>query len=262
MSRERFTEQQILSSNHYARMCKERLFSEDDGSLVVPVRRKEQPHFRRIGGEVYRTLLQSSERDKTHGEAIAALMNVLKTGVVEIATPTFNGEGKLDPVGQVLFGPISPGQYHWWDDGGGTRIPLNDGRYIQPDICGKASAPTAFSATSGQPNVIIEVIQTHLPEKETLYELLQLSAMNYIVVFYFVAPGRKGTKYSRLSRPGPGKTTRILAAHYLLGRCLLQNGEKSGTPAPYLANEYDTWCAIHQQTFARVMQAKNVPPSK
>ena len=263
ISREKFTEQQILNSSDYVRMRSEGLLSDDECSLVIPVRRKDQPHFRRIGGVVYQTSLQPQEQDKTHGEAIAAIMNILKTQVVEITTPTFDVEGRLDPEGQVLFGPVSPGDYHWWDDSSGTRIPLNNGRYIQPDICGRASTPAAFSPTTVQPNVIIEVIQTHLPEKETLYELLQLSAMNYIVVLYFVAPGRKGTKYSRLSSPRAGGRMRILAAHYLSGRRLLENGQQRGEPAPYSANDYDIWYASQQVLLARVMRAKNEsPPGK
>lgn len=260
ISRKRYTEHEILKPECYAQMRTERLTSEGSDEPVIPVRNKESPHFRRIGESVYAELIQEKERDETHQAAIRLLMDALVNRAVEIVTPVFDENNNFDPDGQVLFGPIPAGEYHWWDDGGGTRIPVGNGRYIQPDICGRPKEPQSFWPSSSRPNIIIEVVQTHLPEEETLYELLRLSELNYLIVFFFVAPERRGTKYSRVSLSKPGHGT-IRAAHYITSRQFLENGNIKGAKAPLDSLEYKAWYEGQQKFLKRVMRAKNDQPN-
>jgi hypothetical protein len=76
-------------------------------------------------------------------------------------------------------------RYEWWRKASDCRIPFADERYIQPDICGRDVA--SFYPGAHNRSVIIEVIQTHYPEEETFFRLLQLSKQNRLVVFYFIA---------------------------------------------------------------------------
>lgn len=95
-------------------------------------------------------------------------------------------------------------------------------RYIQPDICGRATE--RFYPSARQQNVIIEVINTHPPELETFYALLHYSCFNHIVLFYFVAEGSIASQYSGFKQFGG--EAKIWVSHYLLDGKAFRNGNE------------------------------------
>lgn len=263
----------ILDEDIYKRMSELRLVSDDaDEVPVVPVRNKVAPHFRRLAKPTFIVPIQAPERDVTHSECIAQLMKAFRERSLAISTTIFGDRELSVPTSeQALLGPLAIGEYQWWDDTGGTRIPVGNGRYIQPDICGTPTKPSSFYPSSRTPRVIIEVIQTHPPEPETLLNLLSLSEQNHLVVLYFVKPGSSTTRYSQTQTWKRGEV-RVRAAHYLLGRRVLRNGVALGQTkedplagaAPYEQSAYDDWYRLTFKPFIdQVMRDKNAdPPSK
>jgi hypothetical protein len=134
--------------------------------------------------------------------------------------PTFDEDGKRNPDGQTLHAEQQFDQYVWWEDGTACRVPVGDARYIQPDICGR-STNSLFPAAKNR-SLIIEVIQTHIPEFETFFSLLDLSRYNFLVLFYFVAPQSFKTQYSQhFLTP---METKLRVSHYLLDGQVLNTG--------------------------------------
>ncbi|EBO9197612.1 hypothetical protein R259_22225, partial [Salmonella enterica] len=72
------------------------------------------------------------------------------------------------------------------------------------------------------PNIIIEVIRTHYPERDTFQKLLELSKTNHHVYFYFIEEGNKKSKLNSLSVKNGILTLRV--SHYLIGGQLYKNG--------------------------------------
>jgi len=254
----RFLEGEILIPAKYALMKSRQLWLDSDSSVpVIPVRKRGSPHFRRLSEGAYRHRVSGGEQDETHGQTIKALMRVLQTQTTSLLCPTFDEAGNLDSVGTVLLERLGPSDYAWYSDGVGTRIPLSGGRYIQPDICGWPTAAGRFWPTAERPAVIIEVVQRHLPETAAFIELVRLSAMNFLVVLYFVATGRKRTKYSRYGHTADGVDAHITAAHFVSGRCFYENGQPKGGPAPIDENEFAEWYSkLDSLVLSRVMKNK------
>jgi hypothetical protein len=219
----RYTETDIVNPSTYARMQMEPLFLEDDPDVLVwPIRREGAPHFRRSSnaGSIYRSLVGRRETDPTHSRCVETLTRELCAKRLRVWSATFDGESR-DPQGFAVHGQ-GDDVYDWWQDGAACRIPLSDGRFIQPDICGRSRAslfPTARSRS-----IVIEVVQTHLPEEETFFALLELSRWNYVVLFYYVAPGKLHSKYSWF-RSGEHEVD-ITVAYFLLNGVVYRNGRE------------------------------------
>lgn len=213
-----------------------------------------------LGRSAFRFPVQKQESDPTHNRVVSTLIAQLNAKPVVFRTNTFEG-GVLGE--QVLLGPLDTGEYEWWSDVTGNRIPVGNGRYIQPDICGRPKNQAAFCPSNDRPAVLIEVIQTHPPEWETLFYLLDLTEKNHLLVFYFVAPNRHGTKYS-YANEAQGQF-RVTSAFYLLDRKVFANGAPRNLPsAPRTLSEFRAWYKNFRATFLDdVMRLKNeIPPAK
>lgn len=249
----------VLNEARYAEMSQESLADTSDGTLVVAVRRQEAPHFRRLGSSPYRIAVQRRENNPMHNQTVSDLTAAFRAKTTVFQTRTFDESG---PAGvKILLGPADAGEYEWWSDDAGNRIPVGDGRYIQPDICGRSTQKDGFWATIGQPSLLVEVIQTHPPEAETLFHLLNLTERNHILVLYFVAPERRSTQFSYTLVTAQG--VHVTTAFYFISRQLFANGEaKVRIPeAPRALDEFVQWYAHFRSHFLDdIMKRKNEPP--
>jgi hypothetical protein len=189
--------------------------ADDEGSIVVPVRRIHAPYFRRVARGAFRTRVGTSEQDETHKKCIDYLFGELSNQQFGLITYVF--EGRNQDI-FILKKPSRDFSYAWYKE---ARIPIGDGRYIQSDLCGRDVR--TFSMGTKNPGVIIEVVQTHLPEREAFYALLESSRNNMFVGFYFISPGRKSSKFSSLYPKRNGIDLRF--AYYMLDGVFYENGE-------------------------------------
>ncbi len=221
-----YQERDILVAASDELMSSEPLYRiEKDGTetdvLVKPVRNKTSPNFRKLKDAPFVTQVGRRETNPTHDACVGMLVTQLLTSKLKIVSATFDEKGNRDANGATLF---SQGKcaYEWWQDGGACRMTAELGRYIQPDICGRSKE--VFFPSGRQQAIIIEVINTHPPEIDTFYALLNYSLYNHIVLFYFVADGAKGSQYSEVNlRDG---CLQMRASHYLLGGCVYRNGDE------------------------------------
>lgn len=185
--------------------------------IVIPVRRKDAPHFRDLSKGAREDIVGRRENDSAHEDCIDYLMQLLKNRRIKLGTNVFV-EDQMRP--QIFFtAPASP-SYEWWRAAGDCRIPIGDGRLIVPDICGRN--PQLFAASLESRSIIIEVVRTHSPEMETYFHLLKLSSQNHIVVFYFIPILKKSSKFNRYSFDSDFIT--ILPAYYMLDGQFYSNG--------------------------------------
>jgi len=221
-----YEEWEILDEHRHKVMSMEPLFRVDEhghetDTQVRPVRNEKAPNFRKLRESIFVRPYEQRERDPTHDACIETLVNLLQSSKLKVWSATFNDEGVRDPFGQILFSQGKP-DYYWWQDGGPCRMAAGPGAYIQPDICGRSTA--VFFPSARQQNVIIEVINTHPPELDTFYALLNYSQYNHLVIFYYVAEGANGSQYSRFDFQDGTLVLRV--AHYLLGGKVFANGEE------------------------------------
>lgn len=211
-----YYENQINNPDVLARMKVEVLSNVGEpGSIVVPVRRADAPHFRRLAGGAFRVRVGTSEQDETHKRCISHLHAKLTGQLVGVVTNVFEG-GSVDTY--ILVKPTRDSSYIWYEE---ARIPLGGGRYIQSDLCGRDV--TAFSMGTANPGIIIEVIQTHLPERDTFYALLNISKAHVFVGFYFIGPGRMVSKFNSVL--GSDEAMHLRFAYYLLDGVFYENGQ-------------------------------------
>lgn len=243
-----YSEPDILVPARYLEMLDEPLTKKETKELVVPVRRRDAPCFRRLAVNPYGVKVGRGERDPRHNECIDYLLARLndERGEFVISTPTFvDGERIAD--GQIFLRSRKAGVYRWWSDAKGTRIPVGNGRYIQPDLCGRLADGEHFHAHAKAPNVIIEVIQTHYPERETMLELLRLSEKNHLVVLVFMGQRSYGSRYSRIDVFEEQFRMVLRPVIVLLGGNSVKNGEPY-EPAPNLdGTGFDEWYATYEQ---------------
>jgi hypothetical protein len=252
----RYLETEIFVNAIYLKMMGEPLYLENEPEITVrPIRRKDAPHFRRDSKNIFKTRIDTRESDPTHNELIKYLVSGLQRTKLVVSCPTFDEDKTRNPDGQTLHAELPTDQYLWWEDGGACRVPIGGARYIQPDICGR-SIRSLFPAAKNR-SVIIEVIQTHIPEQETFFSLLDLSKYNFIVLFYFVAPGSRKTQYSQCF-VSPSET-KIRVSHYLL------DGQVFNTGGETLRRERsdDDWYTHLKATyFGTPLRDKKAPPQK
>ncbi|MGM9481836.1 hypothetical protein ACS5PN_11690 [Roseateles sp. NT4] len=224
---------------------------------VFPVRHPTSPYFQRFRVSAFEKPVDEPKvRSDLHKRCINFLIRkVVERGLV-VCTPTFDGEVRTAD-GQVLL-DVAAGQYSWWSDTRGTRIPVGYGRYIQPDLCGRLATGDAFAPSMRWPSVIIEVIDTHYPEEGTLFELLKLSTQNHVVALHFIRASFS-SYWSQLYTPEQEKV-RLRVVHLLVNGNFVTNGEpldeKLAPPAD--RKQFSAWYgAFRDNTFKRIMDRKD-----
>ena len=216
-----YTEEDIFDPRVYPRMKEEPLLNDDD-CLVVPVRNENAPHFRRVGSPSFGTRLGRDENNPTHDECVQYIFDELNDDEidnVQFSTYVFNDNRQYEE--QVIFKPIDGDNYSWFMENE-CRTAFSDDTYIKPDLAGRDVAK--FSPTSAYPNVILEVIRTHIPDQDTFKKLFELSKCNYHIYFYFIAEGNNSSRINHLRNDGQILTIRV--SHYLIGGKLFKNGQE------------------------------------
>ena len=203
----------------YPRMREEPLLNEAD-ELVIPVRKTGGPHFRRIGRASFGTRLGRGENDPMHNQCVSLLHENLSSDAinrVSISVYVFDDKGKYEE--QVIFSTLAATDYRWFMEST-ARVGFHDDRFIQPDLSGRDA--NKFFPTSSSPNVIIEVIRTHIPEETTFARLQELSKANTLVVFYFINEQEEGSKINRYRKKDDHLTIRV--SRYMVGGEAYING--------------------------------------
>lgn len=219
-----FKANEIADDNVYAQM---KLCVLVDGSetIVVPVRRRDALHFRRLGGQQKFTACDRAPTTVEHGKAVAGLLDRLTQakGDLRFVTYVFEGgdQGANGRDEQTIFKLLSKSEYRWY---GENQIRFDDGKYIQPDISGRDIAK--MGPGSANPGVIIEVIDTHPPELETFEKLMSLSRSGYAVFFFLLRDKSPffAQFYNSIKNLPPITQVRFTCA--LLRGVLVVNGER------------------------------------
>ncbi|MGY1917410.1 hypothetical protein ACW9IF_00640 [Pseudomonas tolaasii] len=237
-----FQEEDITDKALYPRMREEPLLNAAD-ELVIPVRKTGRPHFRRIGRPSFGSRLGRAENNPTHDACVKLLHNQLSsedTKRVSVSVYVFDDEGMFEEQG--IFSTLAGSDYRWFMENT-ARVGFHDEKYIQPDLSGRDA--NKFFPTSSSPNVIIEVIRTHMPEETTFARLQGLSKANTLVVFYFISDRAKGCKINNWRMEGDHTIIRV--SRYMLGGNLYING----TPvAPQQQGEsFSHWYKYQTNTF-------------
>lgn len=216
-----YSEEDIFDARLYPRMKEEPLLNDDD-CLVVPVRNENAPHFRRIGNPSFGKRLGRDENNPTHDDCVKFLFdemndnNIIK---IRFSTYVFNDNRKFEE--QVIFEPLHESKYLWFMENN-CRIAFSDETYIKPDLAGRDASK--FFPRAAYPNIILEVVRTHIPDKNTFQKLFELSKCNHHVYFYFIAEDRNTSKLNHLKVKEDVLNIRV--SHYLLGGKLFRNGEE------------------------------------
>lgn len=122
-----FCEKDIYDEKKYIQMKELVLVDFDERDTVVtPVRRKNSPHFRRIGTG-WETRLDRAESDPTHNKCVGMLFEKLQGKPTKIYTYQFDENLRNRQVIAELKGAPD---YKWWKE---TRVSVGRSTYIQPD---------------------------------------------------------------------------------------------------------------------------------
>lgn len=214
-----YTELDIFDPVLYPRMKEEPLLDEDD-CIVVPVRNENTPHFRRVGIPSFGNRLGRAENNPTHDNCVNYLCdNLNNENINSITFFTYVFNENKDREEKTIFSTLANSYYQWYSEAD-ARIAFHDGSYIQPDIGGRDR--NKFFPRSAYPNIIIEVVRTHHPDKDTFEKLLELSKNNHHIYFYFINEGSNSSKLNRLSVKN--NTLKIRVSYYLVGGQLYKNG--------------------------------------
>jgi len=101
----------------------------------------------------------------------------------------------------------------------------------------------------------MEVVQRHLPEAPTLYQLFGLAERNHLVLLYFVKPTATRSKYSWYDE----KAHSFHIAFALRGRHVVKNGVPFGEPAPRVWTSFRRWYnRLDAALFSHVMREKDL----
>jgi len=237
-----YNKDQIFDPMSYVRMKREPLYN-NKRELVIPVRNRKSPQFRRVLGTRYRKRIGVSQADPTHGKVVAWLKRKLQANrlQVEISVKSSGTSGHNDYGRKLIFCSGAATQYGWLSENE-CRILFELGKYIVPDIVGRDIE--VATPSYGHETVIIEVIQTHFPDQETFFRLLFLSSFGYLVIFYFVSPEKYSSKFNHFDIDEG--IMKLRPAYYLAQGSVFKYGEewrrlKDQTDASwysYLTNSY------------------------
>lgn len=138
---------------------------------------------------------------------------------LRFSTYVFNDNRQFEE--QVIFEPLQDSQYLWFMENN-CRVAFCDETYIKPDIAGRDSSK--FFPRAAYPNVVLEVVRTHIPDQRTFQKLFELSKCNNHIYFYFIAEGQNSSKINHFRLDGDVLTIRV--SHYLIGGKIYRNGEE------------------------------------
>lgn len=219
-----FKANEISDDNVYAQM-KLCVLVDESETMVVPVRRRDALHFRRLGGQQKFTACNRAPTTVEHGKAVAGLLDRLTNAKGDLRFVTYvfedGDQGANGKEEQPIFKVLSKSEYRWYSE---NQIRFDDGKYIQPDISGRDI--TKMGPGSANPGVIIEVIDTHPPEMETFEKLMSLSRSGYAVFFFLLKDTRPffAQFYNSVRNVPP--ITQIRFSCALLRGALVVNGER------------------------------------
>jgi len=217
----KYSAQDIDDNARHALMQEEGLVDTDDVPLI-PVRRRGSPHFRRLGKSAPVKMLPRGQRSERHRETIDELHETLvKSGNrIEIYTNFFT-DGQKEWTEQTLFSLRPDSEFRWYVE---SPIRFDDFKCIQPDLAGRDLGRMA--PTGRIPAVIIEVVDTHLPDLATFERLLSLSRSAHHVYFYILEDGKRlqFQKLNHFDVDGSGKL-KVRFTWALLNGELVKNGD-------------------------------------
>ena len=214
-----YSADQIFNDSQYASMVSDTL-TDDNGTIVRPVRRQGAPHFRVLGRKVSITDIERNAASPAHNAAVAAITQMLRdqSRALNFYTRIFDENGNT--VEQRLFAAPVGNHRVWFTE---NTILFDDFVRIRPDISGRDAS--IFAATGQRPAIIIEVIETHPPEAETLARLFQLSRMAHQVYFFSLVGKRAHLAYRYNSATAGDRVVRVRITYCLINGDLMKNGE-------------------------------------
>jgi hypothetical protein len=194
---------------------------------LIPV----QPHFSPVGKAIKVVAVdpEATEKDPTHNKIVKRLCDTLnhyKSNFViatnhqteKVKIRLSDGKTKDVPKPVRLWSCQAECDFVWrrepW-----THRWFEKVKYIQPDLVG-FDANRPFPGPNN-PTVIIEVVNSHPPEKETWERLVELSRDHHWVLFYLCAAGHEVGRFGKMkrrvknTRTGPVKRLWIQVAFYL-----------------------------------------------
>ena len=178
---------EIDDKDAYDQMIKEPLIDSDgEGTPVVPVRRKDAPHFRRLGIAKKIVDLPRNKDTERHDQTIMELVTLLNDPKrsFELYTHVFSEDKPPVIKEQIMLCSRKGIEVRWFSE---NKIRFDDFTCIQPDI--SARDILRMSPIGASPAIIIEVIDTHYPEPRTFERLMALSRAAHHVYFYILGDG-------------------------------------------------------------------------
>jgi len=191
-------------------------------------------------------MLGKAENNLTHDNCVNYLYQQLKNQNIQkimFSTYVFGEDKKYEE--QVIFSPLNDSNYGWYKEAD-ARIAFHDQSYIQPDIGGRDI--NRFFPRSAYPNIIIEVVRTHYPDKDTFQKLFEISKTNHHIYFYFIGEDKKTSALNNASIFN--NALKIRVSHYLIGGQVYKNGNSYAAKKDnesfehwynYLKNTYFTY---------------------
>lgn len=215
---ETYLASQILDDAAYQLMLNEPLVDEA-GDVLMPVRNKSSPHFRRLGSGAAVKDAPRQPRSARHDALITELLVDLRAAKDKVSFFTNYFDDGVKTEKTLVAFPQGLGR-NWFSE---ASIIFPDRLRIRPDLAGSSS--TVFAPNGLNPFVIIEVIDTHFPSKATFERLVDLSNCCYIVFFYILGSGKNSRrqKFSEVEVEDGG-AIRIRTTHVLIGGDLVVNG--------------------------------------
>jgi hypothetical protein len=228
---------------------------DDDDVVLRPVRRKDAPHFRGVGSG-YDTRIDRGENDPTHNACINELYKAFEGRTVNISTYFFpdaseGSDATPEREHQLIARLKAAPDYKWWKE---SRVSIGLGEYIQPGLMGRDKS--VFMSKADSRGIVIEVIQTHFPDEKTFFSLLQISALGFLVVFYFIPPDEMNSKYNRFRINENSVDLHI--TYYLLDGIVWANAKERERYNYTNAQWYDY---LKRNYFATPMDKKNKKPN-
>lgn len=194
--------------------------------IIVPegqsngTRKPARAHFKLKSGEP-RTPIHRDSADPTHNDAVNELQSRLAAGGTSLQIMSKGRNANGEHIRTCLWAQHSLSKYTWHKEPG-TRLLMECGDFLQPDIVGVDT--TRMNRTARNPMVIIEVVHHHWPESATFFHLKTLSKLNCIVVFYFVKKGLNENSFANaLKLDGP--INKLTAATFLVGGNFMHGGK-------------------------------------
>lgn len=227
--REPFSPSDINDPDKRARMqASSGMWDDDLNELkVVPKgqrsnnRAATRAHFKLKSG-IPRTPIHRDSADVTHNNAVDDLHGHLAVGTSSLSLVSKGWDSNNKPTKTTLWKQHPLSDYSWHKEPG-TRLLMECQDFIQPDIVGVDS--TRMNRTAANPGIIIEVVHHHWPDETTFKHLKSLSALRYIVAFYFVKQGFKNNNFVNTFHAEELHCS-LTAGTFLFGGTFFHNGKE------------------------------------